>query len=1182
MSFKKRAYTGEERISPVLVNSQNNPHISSATFVNIKIKDRKVLALIDSGAEMTLISRNLASTLQQTINPLTTPTRFVAANRQTIPTSGWTTLLMKLGPLNTTHKAIVVENLSTDLLLGTDWLKKNGADVNFGKNLLIIGSHRFDLLIKEKQSNFFVSTVREISLEPLSTQIEWFDLPKDFSGQVLWEYENTVRYLNIKSGLFEPDNHQIPLILENKNKFPIRIGKGKYLGTVEQIAHVSHVTHEQPEGQPSNEIKLDPKIGATEKKRLLDLVKRYEHICSKGEHDLGHSKRYKFEIQTENGKPIKSRPYRIPYAQQEAVDKMIDEMLVNKIISKSTSPWSSPVVIVKKKDGSDRFCVDYRKLNKITIRDNYPIPLIEETLDSLNGSLYFSTIDLASGYWQIALSDSAKEKTAFATHKGLFQFEVLPFGLSNAVSAFQRTMEIVLEGLPNCKVYVDDILIYSKTFEDHLRHLEAVFKRLEEANLKIKPRKCELGKSEVEFLGFKINRSGVTPNEQKTAALKYYPRPTNVKAVKRFLGMASYYRKFIPGFSTISEPINRLLKKENRFKWTPQCEDSFKRLLTALTDPPILSYPDFNKDFVLETDASTVGLGAVLGQKDPTGINKPIAYASRMLNNAERNYSATELECLAIVWATEQFRPYLYGRRFKIECDHNPLVYIDNMKNKNSRVSRWRTNLSEYTFEIIYKRGKMNVKADALSRAEPAKGETLEQQEENTEKVVISTNAVGSNTTQPDWWISIGTTPNEDALGSLDKLREAQENDPEVKRLRDCLPEGFLLEDGLLVRRSTTRNKLVIPETYKLEVLRLCHDGLAGGHLGFRKTWPKVRDRFYWRTMYSDTERYCKSCTPCAKRKSPKNRQSEFHPIGRARYPFQMLGVDILGPLTETKKGNKYVLVFTDYLSKWAEAFPLKKTDALTIAKIFVDEIVCRHSAPEILLSDQGAQFMSGLIKTLCSYLETRKLNTTAYHPQCNGLTERFNATLCQTLAIYCQENQTDWDDFIPTALFAYRTSIQETTQLSPFEVLFGRQPRLPSDLERFSPDVDENNKDFKKKWDQAHKKIRNTNCKRKEQFDKNSHRKPIEIGDSVRLFRPATKIGLKTKLRGTLWEGPYKVIGKYPNGNLKLNVGGKQPYTVNPMRVKLAEPEYEKYTAEPKRINPPKSVRFNDTIRSH
>ena len=410
---------------------------------------------------------------------------------------------------------------------------------------------------------------------------------------------------------------------------------------------------------------------------------------------------------------------------------------------------------------------------------------------------------------------------------------------------------------------------------------------------------------------------------------------------------------------------------------------------------------------------------------------------------------------------------------------------------------------------------------------------------------------------------------------------KAQDNDPDIKSIKaSIISKGsngiYVLERNILFKKKSKLKLLVIPKNLISTVCTLCHDDMSGGHFGFKKVWPKIKNRYFWKSMYYDVKAWVKSCKSCAKRKTPKIiTKIGMNPIGVAKLPFEMIGVDILGPLPETTSGYKYILVFTDYLTRWPEAFPIKRIDAKTIAKVFVDEIVCRHSAPAILLSDQGAQFMSGLVKNICEYLMTKKINTTAYHPQTNGLTERFNATLCQTLAIYGKENQTDWDTYIPTALFAYRSSVQETTGQSPFELLYGRDARLPSNLESVKTISDDTTREFKKKWEKAYSRIEAINKKRKFKFDSKYKEKIINIGDSVRLHNAATKVGLKNKLRGEIWTGPFKVMGKAPNGNLKLNTFKRKYYIVHPDRVKLAESERENFPIEIKLIQPPKKVRF-------
>jgi hypothetical protein len=851
-----------------------------------------------------------------------------------------------------------------------------------------------------------------------------------------------------------------------------------------------------------------------------------------------------FNIDTGEARPIKSPPYKVPYAQQDEVDEMINKMLGTGRISKSKSPWASPIVIVKKRDGTSRFCIDYRKLNEVTIKDNFPVPLIEETLNSLRGSKLFTSLDMASGYHQFSINKASREKTAFIAKSGLYEYNVLPFGLSNAVSSFQRTMEIILDGLPNVKVYLDDILIHSLDFDQHLIHLREVFERLKSANLKLKPGKCSFAKNETTYLGFLIDEAGIKPSPERTEALRNYQRPTTAKKVKRFLGMSSYYRKFIKNYGSLAEPINRLLKKSAKFEWNNECEEGFVRIIQAMTNPPLLIYPNFKQKFVLETDASGIGLGAVLAQKDAQGVNRAVGYASRMLKGPEKNYSATEIECLAIVWAVEHFKQYLWGREFTIECDHNPLVFINNMKNKSSRVSRWRMSMAEYQYKVIYMKGSANTRADALSRME-----CLVKRINKIEMV--------------------------DKI-NLDKetIKAMQEEDSELLKLKD--KRRFFLENGILFRSNFGHAQLVIPRKLKEVVLKLCHDDMSGGHLGFNKTWPKINEKFYWTNMYQDTKSWLSSCKKCAMKKDPSPARAHQQPINEAKQPFEMMGVDILGPLTETKSGNKYILVFTDYLSRWVEVFPMRRMDAKTIAKLFVDEIVCRHSAPSTLLSDQGAQFTSSLLKEVCNYLKTRKLNTTAYNPRCNGLTERFNRTLCQLLSMYSDERQNDWDEYIPTALFAYRVSKQETTKMSPFEILYGRQPRLPSDLEKLT--IAETFV-YKKKFEKAFEQIAKVNKNRKAKYDEKLPMRKFEIGDNVRLKMFATKVGLKEKLRGDMWAGPYRIFGKAPNGNIKLKIRGKL-YITNPDRLKIAESEFINETPDNISVRTKKHVTFAADVK--
>lgn len=405
--------------------------------------------------------------------------------------------------------------------------------------------------------------------------------------------------------------------------------------------------------------------------------------------EVGRTDLVQHHITTGEHAPVKQPPRRIPFSMRAKVEALVEEMLGNGIIEHSTSPWASPIVLVAKQDGSTRFCLGYRRLNAITKLDEYPLPRVDDSLDVLSGMKYFSTLDLATGYWQVGMSSDSKEKTAFITHEGLYEFSVMPFGLCNAPATFQRLMEVTLCGLARskCVVYLDDILIMGKSFQEHLNNLKEVFGRLRIAGLRLKPQKCHLVKQEVKYLGYAVSYSGISADPDKVTAVQDYPRPQTVKQLRSFLGLASYYRRFIPRFSQVAAPLYALTKKDASFKWTPTCQDTFKQLKQILTQAPVLTFPDFSKPFVLETDTSGIGLGAVLSQEHD-GIRKPICYASRTLQFHEKNYGVSELEALAVVWAVKHYRVYLYGHKCDVYTDHEALLSLMNHPHPSGKLAR--------------------------------------------------------------------------------------------------------------------------------------------------------------------------------------------------------------------------------------------------------------------------------------------------------------------------------------------------------------------------------------------------------------------------------------------------------------------------------------------------------------
>ncbi len=457
---------------------------------------------------------------------------------------------------------------------------------------------------------------------------------------------------------------------------------------------------------------------------LLEQLQRNSDVCS---NKLGHTKLLCHQIFATQEVPVKQKPYRVSSTKLKAMKELIDEMLAAEVIEPSSSAWASPVVLIPKKTGGLRFCVDYRKLNAITPSNAYPLPNIQEILESLVGASIFTSLDLNSGYWQVHMAPDSQDKTAVVCSFGLFHFKTMPFGLKNAPSTFQRLMERVLGDLKGkvCLVYLDDIIIFSPNKDQHFQDLQLVLNKLREAGLTVNMKKSKFFQRTLKFLGHVVSEDGIQVDLEKTQAIRDFPIPTNIKSLQRFLGMAGWYHRFVPNFSQIAEPLAALKRKGVRFKWTASCQNAFDNLKQHLMESPILGHPDLNLPLVVYTDSSDVGLGAVLCQQRQPGTEEVLAYASRTLNRAERNYSTTEQECLAIVWALEKWRYYLEGCYFTVVIDHSSLKWVFKTNKPGTRLMRRALRLQEFTFAVEYRRGKYNVVPTEHKSRHPAETHSL-------------------------------------------------------------------------------------------------------------------------------------------------------------------------------------------------------------------------------------------------------------------------------------------------------------------------------------------------------------------------------------------------------------------------------------------------------------------------
>lgn len=888
-----------------------------------------------------------------------------------------------------------------------------------------------------------------------------------------------------------------------------------------------------------------------QRQQLKSFLEKHRGLFAKpGE--LGRTNLTYHRIDTGDHPPIKQPVRRVPFHQRKEIKRQVDEMLQQGVISPSDSPWNNPVLLVKKKDGTARFCLDMRRLNDCTKKDAYPLPRIDDSFDALNGSCWFSTMDLASGYWQVEIHPEDRPKTAFsAVTGGHFHFNTMSFGLCNAPATFERLMERVLSGLQweICLVYLDDIIVMSKSFEQHLERLETVLKRLGNAGLKLKPKKCVFFRSEVQYLGHLVTSDGLSTDPEKVEKVKSWPVPRSVKEVRAFLGLAGYYRRFIQNFSVIASPLHKLTQKDVKFKWTPACEDAFRKLKSALTTAPVLGYPDFGKEFILDTDACREGCGAVLSQLEE-GQERVIAYSSKKFKKAERQYSVTRQELLAVVMAVKHFRHYLYGRRFRVRTDHGSLRWLLNFKDAEGQMARWLETLSMFEFTIEHRPGTQHRNADAMSRRP--------QEESESDAVQFGGDARCAGVFFSEKF-------------SLEEIKRAQREDLRLEPLilaleskrkpvwKDIARFGVVTKslwmqwnqlelcDGILYRSfervgSGKVLQLVVPFKLRKMVMQLAHEHKTAGHLGRDRTLEKIRQNYFWVNYRRDVEDWVRSCEKCQRRKgTPRKRRAAMQPSA-VGFPLERVAMDIMGPLPVSEKGNRYVLVIMDYFTKWAEAFPIPNQEAETIAEVFVTQFACRYGIPRQLHTDRGKNFDSRLLRSICRLLEIDKTLTSSYRPQSDGLVERMNRTIADMVAKYVRYDQRDWDIHLPYVLLAYRASPQETSGMSPNFLMFGREVGIPLSLfagrvpghdggvteEEYALKVHEQ---LEEAFEIARESARVAQQRQKNYYDLKVCGQPYEVGDKVWVFNPAKTKGITPKLQSR-WQGPCTILKKLSDAN--------------------------------------------------
>jgi hypothetical protein len=825
-------------------------------------------------------------------------------------------------------------------------------------------------------------------------------------------------------------------------------------------------------------------------------------------------------------------PYIAPMARlspekEKILENEVQDLLNRGLIERGDGSWRARVVLVRKKDGKWRRCIDYRILNDMTIPDSYPMVRIDDALDQLGKAKYFTKLDLVEGFYQIPLQDESKDYTGFATKSGFYRWKYLPMGFRNASSEFQRQMDNVLLDYRFKFVipYIDDLLIFSNTYEEHLKHIELVLERLRSYGVFVKLSKCEFFMKKLNFLGHQISDQGISPNSDKVKAISEMSIPNDPKVLIRFLAMAGFYRRYIAGFAKRTHHLRELCKMDAVWNWKDIHSSEFNDIKNALISSPVMAYPDWGEKFILTTDASLLGLGAVLSQSYLQG-ERVIAYASRVLQSAEKNYTITELEAQAVVWSTNLFKVYLEDKPFDLITDHKALTSFHKIKETNPRLERWSIKLSRFNYNVIYRKGVELVNADCLSR--------------NIGVVLSIVEEIRVRQSEDESLNNIRKIINE--RGIIEFILNEEEVMEPISMYQVAVNQYYIVMRGklyhrLINTRGEVTDRIIVPKSLRSKVLEEIHNS---GHFDFKRTYDKVRKRYYWQGMVKDTLLFVKSCIRCQQRNptEPFKRGKMFSV--KAYSKLELIGIDLLkGIPTGSITGSNTILIITDYFTKFTMGITLREPTSREVAEALYQRWVCVFGAMESIISDEGGEFSSKeIVNDLYEIFKLKKLTTTSYHPQTNGQCERFNRTLVGMLAKYIDDYQGEWELYLDTCILHYNSSRHSVTQESPLFLFLGQEAKLPMDLEYDREDelrslnTSERGGSIRERLGEAIKRIKKSQEDNKERYDKNRSDEVFEVGDFV-MWRKEPRTSMEKEVHRKLissWFGPveiYKVLGE-------------------------------------------------------
>lgn len=1006
---------------------------------NVRLNDSPKTAFIDFGSECTLITHSTASSLDLLISKTELPVLkgFAAGALKPV---GKVTVEVSIDFVTATIEAFVVPDifLETDMLIGQNLTELPKVIVYKNSTTFILYS---EIVEPVKTKVYLMNDINTLGLVTVNISME-----VKHTGLIYISGSSNLKEgqeLIVLQGIYTIKDGEGKLIVVNFSENNV-LKAGRCIAR----AILLPMLPEECEAEPntfnicritSNDSKLNQplplttdmlKIGSEvteiQKKKLLDLVNEYRDCFALSINELGTSTIADMHITLSDNLPVTYKPYRLPYTERIVVKDLINELLASNIIRESSSSYASPIVLVKKKNDEYRLCVDYRTLNKKTVKDSYPMPIIDDQLDRLNGKRYFSSLDLKSGYYQIPMAAESIHLTAFVTPDGHYEYTRMPFGLVNAPAVFQHMINKALgqDRFELALPYMDDILSPSIDVDEGLEKLLKIFKCLRGAGLTLNIDKCSFFETKLDYLGYEISGSGIRPGERKIEAVSLFPTPSNVHQVRQFVGLASFFRRFVPGFASIAKPLTMLTKANIPWNWEMPQEQAFQNIKSRLIKRPILALYDPKYTTEVHCDASKLGVGGILLQKaDEESPLRPVAYFSKQTTKEEEFLHSYELETLAVVLSLKKFRIYLIGVPFKVLTDCNALRTTLTKRDLLPRIARWWLLLQEYNFCIEYRPGDRMKHVDALSR-NPI------QNRENDDLLNAREYEI-MNITTTNW------------------LHTVQMSDPKLKHMKTVLESSektlkeiitnFVLIDDKVYRKIGNQNKWVVPDGARWRICQLCHD--EAGHFALGKTLDKIKHDYWFPKMNRFVRKYVEACLHCAYNKSATAKPTGYlHPIPKGNVPFHTLHMDHLGPFVRSKKGNSYILGIIDGFSKFIFIKAVKDVKTKTTIKVLQD-IFDVIGSPKIIISDRGTSFTSAAFKNYARSIGAKHILNAVATPRANGQIERYNRTILNSLASsnYGQDER-EWDTKTGKTQWSLNNSINKTTGKSPAEIVFGHR----------------------------------------------------------------------------------------------------------------------------------------------